>query len=234
MSAAGGAGTRSASPSSSLTARQMSAALDTIARFVDGRDHLAVTRVSLDGDPFAVLVSTIISLRTRDEVTDMVTPRLLAEAPDAKTMGETSPERIAELIYPAGFYRTKARTLRDLARTLLDEHGGEVPDTLEGLLALRGVGRKTANLVLTMGHRKPGICVDIHVHRISNRLGFVRTKTPDETERVLRERLPRRWWIPINDTLVSFGRLHCTPLSPHCSSCPVAGVCRRIGVGRSR
>ncbi|WP_394837369.1 endonuclease III [Pendulispora rubella] len=217
-----------------LSARQMSAVLSKVARFVEGRDHLAVTRVSLDGDPFAVLASTIISLRTRDEVTDVVSPKLLAVAPDAETMSETPVERIAELIYPAGFYRNKAQTLRDIARTLLEEHGGRVPDTLEGLLELRGVGRKTANLVLTLGHRKPGICVDIHVHRISNRLGFVRTKTPDETEMVLRAQLPRRWWIPINDILVTFGRVHCTPLSPHCSTCPVANVCHRIDVGRTR
>ncbi len=217
-----------------LTPRGMSAALTKIAQFVAGRDHLAVTRVSLDGDPFAVLVSTIISLRTRDEVTDAVTPRLLAAAPDAQHMAVMPAERIAELIYPAGFYRTKARTLQNLARTLLERHGGRVPDTLEGLLTLHGVGRKTANLVLTLGFGKPGICVDIHVHRISNRLGFVQTRTPDETEAVLRRRLPARWWIPINDVLVSFGRIHCTPLSPHCSTCPVAGVCRRAGVARSR
>lgn len=217
-----------------LTARQMSWALTRIARFVEGRDHLAVTRMSLERDPFAVLVSTIISLRTRDEVTDAVAPRLLTVAPDAETMAQTPAERIAQLIYPAGFYRTKARTLREVSRTLLDHHEGRVPDTLEGLLALRGVGRKTANLVLTLGYRKPGICVDTHVHRISNRLGFVRTRTPDATEFALRDRLPRRWWIPINDTLVSFGRTHCTPLSPRCSTCPVASVCRRVGVGRSR
>ncbi|WP_394847879.1 endonuclease III [Pendulispora brunnea] len=217
-----------------LTARQMSAVLTKVARFVEGRDHLAVTRVSLDGDPFAVLVSTIISLRTRDEVTDVVSPKLLAVAPDAKTMANTPVERIAELIFPAGFYRNKAQTLQEIARTLLDEHDGRVPDTLEGLLELRGVGRKTANLVLTLGHRKPGICVDIHVHRISNRLGFVRTKSPDETEMVLRDQLPRRWWIPINDILVTFGRVHCTPLSPHCSTCPVANVCHRVDVGRAR
>jgi endonuclease III len=218
-----------------LTPRRMSAALASIARFVGkAADALAVTRISKTEDPFSVLVATIISLRTRDEVTDVAAPRLLARAPTPAALACTPIARIAKLIYPAGFYPTKARTLRSLARTLLDEHGGRVPDTLEGLLALHGVGRKTANLVLTLGHGKPGICVDTHVHRISNRLGFVRTKTPDESELVLRRILPRRWWIPINDVLVAFGRQHCTPLSPHCSTCPVSHVCRRVGVTRSR
>jgi endonuclease-3 len=217
-----------------MSPREMSSVLARLSEFVVGLDPLAVTRVSLDGDPFAVLVSTLISLRTRDEVTDVVTPKLLAEAPDVRAMARMPPERIARLIYPAGFYKTKGRTIRDVARAILDEHGGRVPDTLEELLALKGVGRKTANLVLTLGHRKPGICVDTHVHRISNRLGFVRTKTPDETELVLRERLPKKWWMSINDVLVTFGRAHCGPLSPKCSTCPVRRACHRVGVSRSR
>jgi endonuclease-3 len=185
-------------------------------------------------DPYVVLVSTIISLRTRDEVTDAVTPKLLAVAPDLAALARVPPRRIARLIYPAGFYRTKARTLRALARRLLAENRGRIPDDVDSLVALKGVGRKTANLVVTLGYGKPGICVDVHVHRISNRLGFVRTRTPDETERALRATLPRRWWIPINDVLVAFGRSHCTPLSPHCSTCPVAAACARVGVTRSR
>jgi endonuclease-3 len=212
----------------------MSRALTRIRAFIQGTEPLAVTKVAARHDPFAVLVSTVISLRTRDEVTDVVAPRLLARAPDPDTLARLGASRIATLIYPSGFYRTKARTLRELARTLLDAYGGRVPDTLDGLLALKGVGRKTANLVLTLGYGKPGICVDVHVHRISNRLGFVCTRSPDETEQALRARLPRRWWIPVNDLLVTFGRRHCTPLSPRCSSCPIADVCRRVGVGRSR
>ncbi len=218
-----------------LTARRMSAALARVAELVgEAPDALAVTRLSRTEDPFHVLVATVISLRTRDEVTDVVAPRLLAEAPTPAALARMPAARIAKLIYPAGFYPTKAKTLRALARTLLDEHGGRVPDTLESLLALHGVGRKTANLVLTLGHGKPGICVDTHVHRISNRLGFVRTRSPDETELVLRRILPRRWWMRINDVLVAFGRQHCTPLSPRCSTCPVATACARVGVGRSR
>jgi endonuclease III len=217
-----------------LSVRRMSAALDRIAVFVEGQDKLAVTRTAERHDPYAVLVSTVISLRTRDEVTDLVTPRILAEAPTADALSRLPAERIAELIYPACFYRVKGRTLRALGRALVDRHGGRVPDTLEGLLSLGGVGRKTANLVLTLGHEKPGICVDTHVHRISNRLGFVRTRAPDDTERVLRARLPPRFWIPINDLLVTFGRVHCGPLSPRCSTCPVARTCLQVGVVRSR
>ena len=185
-------------------------------------------------DPYAVLVATIISLRTRDEVTDAVTPKLLEIAPDLPSLARVSEATIARRIYPAGFYRTKAKALRDIARTLVRDSGGAVPDELDALLRLSGVGRKTANLVLTAGFGKPGICVDVHVHRIMNRLGLVTTKVPDETEMVLREVLPKRWWIPINGTLVAFGRSHCTPLSPKCSTCPVGRECPRVGVGKAR
>ncbi|MBX3259706.1 MAG: endonuclease III [Labilithrix sp.] len=217
-----------------LSPRAMSTALARIDAFLGGRTKASVTRVAEAEDPFAVLVSTIISLRTRDEVTDRVSPRLLAVAPDAAALARTPERRIAELIYPAGFYNTKARTLREIGQALLDRHDGRVPDDLDALLALKGVGRKTANLVVTLGFAKPGICVDTHVHRIANRLGFVRARAPDETEQELRARLPRRWWIPINDLLVVFGQRHCTPLSPRCSTCPVRDTCRRVGVGRSR
>ncbi|HJZ83949.1 MAG TPA: endonuclease III [Polyangia bacterium] len=218
-----------------LTPRQMSAALTRIARFV-GRApaQLAVSRIAQRQDPFAVLVSTIISLRTRDEVTEVASERLLALGKTPAALARIPAARIARLIYPAGFYRNKAKTLRALARTLIAQHGGSVPDTLDELLALHGVGRKTANLVLTLGYAKPSICVDTHVHRICNRLGFVRTREPDQTELVLRARLPRRWWLTINDILVAFGRVHCGPLSPRCSSCPARALCHRVGVLRSR
>jgi len=213
----------------------MSAVLSIIARTLGRRaQDLAVTRVAKRRDPFRVLVACLISLRTKDEVTDVVAPRLLARAPKPSAMARLPVRDIERLIFPAGFYHTKARRLRDLGRTLAEEHGGCVPDTLEGLLELKGVGRKTANLVVTLGFGKPGICVDTHVHRISNRLGFVRTRAPDETERVLRARLPQRWWIPINDLLVAWGREVCTPLSPRCSTCPVSDHCMRVAVERSR
>jgi endonuclease-3 len=153
------------------------------------------------------------------------TPRELLKVPEAE---------LARLIYPVGFYKTKAKVLREVARTIVEEHDGKVPDTLEGLLELKGVGRKTANLVLTQAFGKPGICVDTHVHRITNRWGYVKTKTPDETEQALREKLPERFWIPINQTLVAFGQGLCGPISPRCSACPVAKLCPRIGVEHSR
>jgi endonuclease-3 len=216
--------------------RDMSRTLARIRAFISrGPESAYVTKLAnATRDPYAVLVSTIISLRTRDEVTDAVTPRLLAVAPDVYTLARTSPARIARLIYPAGFYRTKGRTLQRLARAIARDHGGRVPDTIDALVRLNGVGRKTANLVVTLGFGKPGICVDVHVHRITNRLGFVRTRSPDDTEAALRRLLPRRWWIPINDVLVVFGRTHCTPLSPRCSTCPVRATCAKVGVARAR
>jgi endonuclease-3 len=185
-------------------------------------------------DPFRVLISCLISLRTKDEVTAAASARLFRLARVPQRMAELPPATIARAIYPAGFYRTKAKTIRGICRALLEHHGGKVPDTMDALLALKGVGRKTANLVLTVGFGKPGICVDTHVHRISNRLGFVATKTPEQTEFALRQVLPRRHWIPYNDLLVTFGQNICKPVSPLCSVCPVRELCPRIGVGKRR
>jgi len=142
--------------------------------------------------------------------------------------------RIERLIYPVGFYRTKARVILGICRDLLARFDGSVPDTIDELLTLNGVGRKTANLVVTMGYGKPGICVDTHVHRISNRLGYVKTRNPEETEMALRGKLPRRYWIGYNDLLVSFGQNICAPISPRCSLCPVATLCPQIGVKTTR
>lgn len=185
-------------------------------------------------DPYLVLVSTLISLRTKDAVTEAASRRLFSLARTARGVSRLSPRAIEKAIYPAGFYRTKARTILRVTREILRRHGGRVPDTLDGLLALKGVGRKTANLVITLGYRKPGICVDIHVHRISNRLGYVRTKTPEQTEMALRAKLPGRYWLEVNDLLVTFGQNLCAPVSPWCSRCPVSRWCERVGVVRSR
>ncbi len=144
------------------------------------------------------------------------------------------PRQIERAIFPVGFYRTKARVILGVSRDLVDRFGGRVPDTIDELLTLKGVGRKTANLVVTVGFGKPGICVDVHVHRISNRWGYVRTRTPEETETARRSRLPRRYWIGYNDLLVAFGQNVCQPVSPRCSGCPVSATCRRVGVTRSR
>ena len=187
-----------------------------------------------DRDPFRVLIACILSLRTQDTTTGPASDRLFAAAATPPAMLELPARRIAKLIYPVGFYRTKARVILGICRDLLERFGGRVPDTIDELLTLKGVGRKTANLVVTMGYGKPGICVDTHVHRISNRLGYVKTRNPEETEMALRATLPRRYWIGYNDLLVSFGQNICVPISPRCSLCPVATLCRRVGVTTKR
>ena len=185
-------------------------------------------------DPFRVLIACILSLRTQDGTTGPAAARLFAVADTPAAMLRVPAARIAQLIYPVGFYRTKAGVIREICRDLLAHFDGRVPDDIDALLTLKGVGRKTANLVITMGYGKPGICVDTHVHRISNRLGYVRTRDPEATEMALRAQLPRRFWIGYNDLLVSFGQNVCTPLSPHCSACPVRTLCRRVGVTSHR
>lgn len=195
----------------------------------------AVTIVSQrEGDPFKVLISCILSLRTHDRTTGPASTRLFSLAATPEKMVELPPDEIAQAIYPVGFFRTKSVTILNICKTLLDNYQGRVPDDLDELLKLKGVGRKTANLVLTLGFGKPGICVDTHVHRICNRWGYVLTKTPEETEFALRKKLPRRYWLSINDLLVTFGQNLCTPVSPKCSSCPLAKMCDRVGVGKSR
>jgi endonuclease-3 len=198
-----------------------------------GKDAKAmVERVSRN--PFDVLVSTLLSLRTKDETTEPAAKRLLGVAPDPETMLALSATTIAKLIYPVGFYRRKAEQLRGVSKLLLDRHHGAVPAEMEALLELPGVGRKTANLVLSAGFGIPAICVDTHVHRITNRWGYVRTRTPEETETALRAKLPGRHWLTINGLLVLFGKAVCQPISPHCSTCPVGARCPRVGVGRHR
>ena len=195
----------------------------------------AVTIVAqCDGSPFKVLISCIISLRTKDEVTALASARLFARAQTPEEMQMLTTEEISELIYPAGFYRTKAAQITLLSQELVEQHHGIVPDSIDELLRFKGVGRKTANLVVTLGFGKPGICVDTHVHRICNRFGYIATKSADETEQVLRSLLPPQYWIEINDLLVAFGQNHCHPVSPRCSNCRLVGVCDRIGVTISR
>ncbi|MDP6359643.1 MAG: endonuclease III [Planctomycetota bacterium] len=194
----------------------------------------AVTEVAKKRDPFRVLISCIISLRTKDEVTSAASRRLFARADTPRKMLKLEEDEIAGLIYPAGFYRNKAASIRAICEVLITEHEGKVPDTIDELVNLKGVGRKTANLVVTMGFNKPGICVDIHVHRISNRWGYIETNTPDESETALRESLPRRHWISYNDLLVTFGQNVCVPVSPKCTQCPLEELCPKVGVGKHR
>jgi endonuclease III len=207
----------------------------TLRRHVRAWRPTAVSEVADGGrDPFTVLVACILSLRTQDTTTGPAAARLFRLADTPAAMLRLSPRTIERAIFPVGFYRTKARVIRDICRDLLARFGGRVPDEIEALLTLKGVGRKTANLVRTVGFAKPGICVDTHVHRISNRLGFVRTRTPEQTEFALRAKLPARYWLEFNDLLVAFGQNVCRPISPLCSRCPVAPVCHRVGVTTAR
>jgi endonuclease-3 len=187
-----------------------------------------------DRDPFLILVSCLLSLRTKDKATREASARLFALAQTPATMLKLPLRKIERTIYPVGFYRTKARSIHRICRRLLDEYGGRVPDSIDELLTLPGVGRKTANLVVTVGYGKPGICVDIHVHRITNRWGYINTNTPDETEAALRKKLPKRYWITFNDLLVPYGQNLCQPVSPFCSRCKLMELCDRVGVTRSR
>lgn len=194
----------------------------------------AVTRISRGRDPFRVLVSCILSLRTRDPVTEAASARLFEFADTTEKLLSAAPQKVQEAIYPVAFYRNKTRTLRELCRALVRNFGGKVPDTIEELLTLKGVGRKTANLTVILGHAGMGICVDTHVHRISNRWGYLKTSSPEATEMVLRKKLPRRYWREYNDLLVAFGQNVCKPVSPLCSGCCVAALCKKINVGRHR
>ena len=183
---------------------------------------------------WAVLVSTVLSLRTKDEVTRVTSRALLAKAPDPKKLLRLGQEETARLAYPAGFYRVKAAQLQKIAAILLEKYDGQVPGDMDALLELPGVGRKTANLVLTEAFDMDGICVDIHVHRISNRTGWLKTKNPEDTEMTLREILPRKFWKKINGLLVFYGQKICRPVSPFCSCCEIFAFCKRVGIDKSR
>ena len=195
----------------------------------------AVTIVSQrEGDPFKVLISCILSLRTQDTTTGPASERLFALASTAGEMMRLTREDVERAIYPVGFYRNKAVQILAICRELSDRFDGMVPDEIDQLLQFKGVGRKTANLVVTLGYGKPGICVDTHVHRICNRWGYISTQTPDQTEMVLRKLLPSEYWLEINDLLVTYGQNLCRPLSPHCSKCRVSEYCKRCGVATFR
>jgi len=195
---------------------------------------VGVVAREFDRDPFLILMSCLLSLRTKDRITSEASLRLFALARTPSAMLKLPLRNIERAIYPVGFYRTKARSIHRICRRLLGAYGGRVPDSIEELVTLPGVGRKTANLVVTVGYGKPGICVDIHVHRITNRWGYIKTRTPDESEAALRKILPTRYWITFNDLLVPYGQNLCQPVSPFCSACKLAEFCDQVGVNRSR
>ncbi len=211
--------------------------------FIEFRDTLnslnkelpAVSYVAITkNDPYCVLISTLLSLRTKDDVTLKASVRLFDKADNPQAMLKLSAKEIEDLIFPTGFYRTKAQRILEVSQVLADKYRGKVPDTVEELLALPGVGIKTANLTLNLGFGIDAICVDCHVHQISNRMGWIKTKTPEESEKVLQTVMPRRYWIPLNELLVSYGQEVCTSVSPRCSLCPENGQCPKIGVVKSR
>jgi len=207
-----------------------------IAEAIDGLELPAVEKISEEQaeDPFQILIATLLSARTQDATTHAASTRLFKRARTPAAMARLRLRTIEELIYPVSFYRNKARHVKACCQMLVARFGGRVPSTLDDLVMLPGVGRKTANLVLTAGFGLPGICVDTHVHRICNRWGYLKTKDPNATELALRVQLPQEYWIQINGLLVTLGQNICHPTSPRCSACPVAALCARVGVTRSR
>ena len=195
---------------------------------------LGVVARESNRDPFRILISCLLSLRTKDKTTGEASARLYALAHQPATMLTIPLRQIEQAIYPVCFYRTKAKSIHAICHRLLEVYGGGVPDSIDELVTLSGVGRKTANLVVTVAFGKPGICVDIHVHRISNRWGYVKTETPEETEVSLRNKLPQQHWITFNDLLVPYGQHLCQPVSPFCSKCKLTEYCDRVGVKKSR
>ena len=211
--------------------REIHAAVRILRREAPKWQTPVVTLIAAASDsPFKVLISCILSLRTQDSTTAQASRRLFALADSPETIVRLRAKKIEQVIFPVGFYRTKAKTILEICRNLNENYRGRVPDEIDELLNFKGVGRKTANLVVTLGYNKPGICVDTHVHRISNRWGYVKTATPEKTEVALRQKLPKQYWIEYNDLLVSFGQQLCRPISPLCSQCPVAKYCSQIGV----
>lgn len=193
-----------------------------------------VGRVARDNDPFKILISTMLSLRTKDATTDQACSRLFAIAPTPEKLADLPLDTVEAAIFPVGFYKTKAKNIREASRILLEKYGGKVPSDMDALLDLPGVGRKTANLVIILGFDNMGICVDTHVHRITNRWGYISTKTPEETEMKLRQILPKKYWKDINNYLVPYGQYLCVPISPFCSRCRLVPYCERRGVKTSR
>lgn len=209
---------------------EFNATLKSIQKELPAVSYVAITK----NDPYCVLISTILSLRTKDDVTLNASMRLFNRADTPEKMLKLSEDEIAKTIFPVGFYKTKAQRIIEISQTLMTKYGGKVPSTVEQLLELPGVGIKTANLTLNLGFNIDAICVDCHVHQISNRMGWIKTKTPEESEKVLQTVMPKKYWIPLNELLVSYGQEICTSVSPKCSMCSECGKCPKIGVNKSR
>jgi len=185
--------------------------------------------------PFTTLISCILSLRTKDEVTEKASVRLLKKYDTPQKIIKLPEQKIQSLIYPVGFYKTKAKRIKEISKTLIENYAGKVPDDFDELLKLKGVGRKTANIVMVYGHKKQGFLpIDTHCHKIPNRLGWIKTKTPEQTELELKKILPKKYWDDFNHLFVTFGQTICVPISPFCSKCPINKYCKRVSVTKSR
>jgi endonuclease-3 len=218
-----------------MTRKQLHEAIEILRREAPHWDVPVVSLMAQEQrEPYRVLIATLLSLRTQDQTTAKASKRLFDLADTPQTMLALDRKTIEQAIYPVGFYRNKAVQILDISQRLLDEFNGRVPDDIDTLTTFHGVGRKTANLVLAEGYGIPAICVDTHVHRISNRWGYIKTKDPLKTEMALRKKLPKAYWIEYNPSLVALGQHVCKPTSPICSQCPVAPFCKRVGVQRSR
>ena len=209
---------------------QFSQTLRKINKVIPAVSYVAITK----NNPYCVLVSTLLSLRTKDDVTLKASVRLLDKADTPFKMLELSQKEIEDLIFPVGFYHTKAARILEVSQVLQDRYNGEVPSDVNSLLELPGVGIKTANLTLNLGFGIDAICVDCHVHQISNRMGWIKTKTPEESEKELQKIMPKKYWIPLNELLVSYGQEICTSVSPRCSMCSMSNKCPKVGVNKSR
>lgn len=193
-----------------------------------------IDKVSNEKNPYKILISCILSQRTKDEITEKVSNDLFRIVTSPEDLVRLNNNDLEKILYSIGFYKVKAKRLKEVSNILIESYNGKVPNSFDELIKLPGVGRKTANIVITKGFNKKGIAVDTHVHRISNRLGLVKTKKPEETENELKKIVPKKYWIELNDYLVNFGKNICTPISPRCSICPIQSYCKRIGVKKFR
>lgn len=208
--------------------------MENLMKYYDYKERTTLNRMRKKPDAFKILISCLLSLRTQDKNTEKASKRLFAVADTPKEILKIPNKKLEELIYSSGHYKKKARTLKHVSRVILEEHKGVVPDTREELLKIKGIGPKTANIVLAFAYGKSVLPIDVHCHRIPNRLGWLKTKTPEQTEKELEKILPKKYWKEFNAIFVLFGQTICQPLSPHCSKCPVREYCPKIGVTRSR
>ena len=214
--------------------KNISKVMDLLAEHFDYKERTTLNRMRKNPDPFKVLIACLLSLRTQDKNTEKASSALFAVADTPEKIMALSQKKLEKLIFSSGHYRKKARTLKHVSKVILERHNGKVPDIKEELLAIKGIGPKTANIVLAFAYGKEALPIDTHCHRIPNRLGWVKTKTPEQTEKQLEKILPKKYWPEFNALFVLFGQTICQPISPKCSQCPVRKYCPRIGVIRSR